>query len=109
MMFTVLIEASVSKHSICMSKKHQSEVDARLNRINFVEWTIKNYEEICDLVTSIVQLHHRQLKDLITILELALWNAMICSKVDDQESRIESRRSGGRCFEVVFKNVLAFL
>jgi hypothetical protein len=74
-----------------------------------VEWTIKYYKEICDLVASFVQLHHGQLKDLITNLELALWNAMICSKVDDQESWIESRRSGGRCFEVVFKNVLAFL
>ncbi len=108
-MFTVLVEASISKRSICMSEDHQSKVGARLNRIDFVEWTIKYYEKICDLVASFVQLHHRQLKKLITILELALWNAMICSKVDDQESRNESCISGGWCFEVVIKNVLAFL
>jgi hypothetical protein len=74
-----------------------------------LEWTIKYFEEIRDLVASFVRLHHGQLKELITILELALWNAMICSKIDDQESRNESCTSGGRCFEVVIKNVLAFL
>jgi hypothetical protein len=117
-MFSVLVEASVSKRSVCMSEGHRFEVDARLREI---ETNIENrdfrtnpnldyYGEIHDMVTSYVRLHHGQLRESITILELALWKAMICSKVvNDQESRNESRTSGGRCLEVVIKNVLAFL
>ena len=115
-MFSVLVEASVSKRSICMSYEHQIEVDARLCEIEIGikdeedEANIQYYEEIRDLVTSYVRLHHAQLKESMTILELALWKTMICSEVvDDQEYRSECRTAGGRCLEVVIKNVLVFL
>ena len=115
-MFSVLVEASVSKRSICMSEGHRIEVDARLHEISVLtgveiedEVNIQYYEEIRNMVTSYVRLHHGQLKEAITILELALWKTMICSNVIDQESRSECRTAGGRCFEVVIKNVLAFL
>ena len=132
-MFSVLVEASVSKRSICMSEEHRIEVDARLGEIEIdIEENgdssdddddddddhgddeedgenVQYYEEIRDMVTGYARLHHRQLKESITILELALWKTMICSKVDDQESRNERRTSGGRCLEVVIKHVLAFL
>jgi hypothetical protein len=123
-MFSVLVEASVSKRSICMNDEHRIEVDARLREIEVeIEdeddddndeeeedgGNVQYYEEIHDMVTSYVRLHHGQLREAITILELALWKTMICSKVDDQESRSECRASGGRCLEVVIKHVLAFL
>ena len=114
--FSVLVEASVSKRSICMNKAHRIEVDARLHAIEIDmddarlhERHFQYYEEIRDLVTRYVQLHHGQLREAITILELALWKAMICLKVDDQESRNECRTNGGRCLEVVITHVLAFL
>jgi hypothetical protein len=117
--FSVLVEASISKRSICMSDEHRIEVNARLREIyiededsddeGVEERNVQKYEEIRDMVTSYVQLHHGQLKEAITILELALWKTMICSNVDDQESRKESRAAGGRCLEVVIKHVLAFL
>ena len=114
-MFGVLVEASVSKRSICMSDEHRIEVDARLREIEIGradeedEANIQYYEEIRDMVTSYVGLHHGQLRESITILELVLWKTMICSNVDDQKSRKECRTAGGRCFEVVIKHVLAFL
>jgi hypothetical protein len=115
-MFSVLVEASVSKRSVGMSEEHRIEVDARLHEISVLtgveiddEVNIQYYEEIRDMVTSYVRLHHGQLRESMTILELALWKTMICSKVDDQESRSECRTSGGRCLEVVIKHVLAFL
>ena len=129
--FSVLVEASVSERSICMDNEHRIEVDARLHEIEIdIEngdssdydgdgddgdeeedgENVRYYEEIRDMVKRRVGLHHGQLRESITILELALWNAMICSKVvDDQESRNEHRTSGGRCLEVVIKHVLTFL
>ncbi len=127
--FSVLVEASVSKRSICMSVGHRIEVDARLHEIEIDikenedasdyddddgdeeedGENVQYYEEIRDMVTGYARLYHRQLKESITILELALWKTMIRSKVDDQESRNERRTSGGRCLEVVIKHVLAFL
>jgi len=114
-MFCVLVEASVSKRSICMSNEHQIEVDARLYEIEIGikdeedEANIQYYEEIRNMVSSYVRLHHGQLRESITILELVLWKTMICSNVDGQKSRKECRTAGGRCFEVVIKNVLVFL
>ena len=81
-MFSILVEASVSKRLVCMSDEHRIEVDARLREI---ETNIENrdfrtnpnldyYGEIHDMVTSYVRLHHGQLKEAITILELAFWN-----------------------------------
>ena len=61
------------------------------------------------MVTGYVGLYHEQLRESITILELVLWKTMICSNVDDQKSRKECRTAGGRCVEVVIKNVLVFL
>ena len=115
-MFSILVEASVSKRLVCMSDEHRIEVDARLREIEIEiedddveERNVQKYEEIRDMVTSYVRLHHGQLKEAITMLELALWKTMICSNVIDQESRSECRTAGGRCFEVVIKHVLAFL
>ena len=67
-MFSVLVEARVSKRSICMSYEHQIEVDARLREIEIdTEYenldddeeeedgeNVQYYEEICDMVTSFV-------------------------------------------------------
>ena len=108
-MFSVLVEASVSKRSICMRDEHRIELDARLREIKNVGNGYQYYEEIRDLVTSYGRLHHGQLRESITILELVLWKTMICSNVDDQKSHKECRTAGGRCFEVVIKNVLVFL
>ena len=86
-MFSVLVEASVSKRSICMSEEHRIEVDARLHEIDKMgvgERNVQYLEEIRDMVTRYVGLYHGQLRESITILELALWKSMICSsKVDD--------------------------
>ena len=116
-MFSVLAEVSVAKRLICMNDEHRIEVDARLQEIETnIEYrdirtnpNLDYYGEVHDMVTSYVRLHHGQLMESITILELALWKTMICSNVDDQESRKECRAAGGRCLEVVIKHVLAFL
>ena len=70
-----------------------------------------NYEEIRDLVTNYARLHHEHLLEVTTILELALWKAVILrSRNDNQElTRDECRADAGRCAEVVIKLVLAFL
>jgi hypothetical protein len=69
------------------------------------------FEEIRDLVTSYARLHHEQLQEATTILELALWKAMIiCSRNDKQELiQLECRTNASCCAEVVIKLVLAFL
>ena len=43
------------------------------------------FEEIRDLVTSYARLHHEQLQEAATILELALWNAMIIRSRNDKQ------------------------
>ena len=127
-MYRVLVEASVSSRYICMSEEHASIVDARVceirnemdededededendetSRIRFPHF----FEEIRELVTNYAHLHHEYLLKVTTILELALWKAVILrSRNDNQElTRVECRADAGRCAEVVTKLVLTFL
>jgi hypothetical protein len=122
--YRVLVEASVSSRYICMSEDHRSIIDARVceirkemdededendetSRIRFSHF----FEEIRELVTNYAHLHHEYLLKATTILELALWKAVILrSRNDNQElTRVECRADAGRCAEVVTKLVLTFL
>ena len=69
------------------------------------------FEEIRDLVTSYARLHHEQLQEATTILELALWKALLLRSSDDKQglTRVECRTDAGRCAEVIIKLVLTFL
>jgi hypothetical protein len=128
--FRVLIEASVSSRNICMSEEHQFIIDARLREIrnDFMntdvdimnedvgiemdeETIIGYYEEIRVMVTDYAHRHHEHLTEATTILELALWKAMILRSSGDKQglTRAECRTGAGRCAEVVIKLVLAFL
>jgi hypothetical protein len=107
-----------------MSEDHRSIIDARVceirnemdedqdendetSRMRFSHF----FEEICELVTNYAHLHHEYLLKATTILELALWKAVILrSRNDNQElTHDECRADAGRCAEVVIKLVLAFL
>jgi hypothetical protein len=54
---------------------------------------------------------YQKLKESTSLLELALWKAMIlCSRDDNQElPNVECKTDAGRCAEVVIKLVLTFL
>ena len=121
-MFRVLVEASVSTRHTCMSEEHKSIIDARvlaisINRRDADEddenegTIIQYYYEIRDLITNYAHLHHEYVLDATTILELALWKAVILQSRDDKQelTRAECRTDAGRCAEVVIKGVLTFL
>jgi hypothetical protein len=95
-----------------MSEEHQFIIDARLCEIrnDFMnadvgvmnedlgiemdgEMIIGYYEEIRVMVTNYARLHHEHLTVAVTILELALWKAMIlCSSGDKQGLTLSSVR-----------------
>jgi hypothetical protein len=59
---------------------------------------IQHYEEIHDLVTNFARLHYEQLQEATTILELALWKAVIFHKDDKQGlTRVECRSDLDHC------------
>ena len=68
-------------------------------------------EEIRDLVTNYARCHHEHLLEATTILELALWKALLLRSSDDKQglTRVECRTDAGRCAEVIIKLVLTFL
>jgi hypothetical protein len=117
--FRVFVEASLSSRYICTCEEHQSIIDARLREIDdeMGEDEDEDYHpsryfvEIRDLVTIYVGLYHGLLLRITTILELALWKAVIFrSRNDNQQlTRVECRADAGRCAEVVIKLVLTFL
>jgi hypothetical protein len=111
-----------------MSEEHQFIVDARLCEIrdDFMnadvgvmnedlgiemdgEMIIGYYEEIRVMDTNYARLHHEHLTVAVTILELALWKAMILCSSGDKQGSVECQTDAGRCAEVVIKLVLAFL
>jgi hypothetical protein len=142
-MFQVLVEASVSAHSICMNVEHQIEVEIEvdqriaaitaiaagdhdanpfeLGKLHILYGEIHtcveqiHYDEIHGLITRYSKLHHKELKEAIVILELALWKAMLSkwmsamSQDDGVASRMECRNQGGRFIEMVIPHVLSFL
>ena len=113
-MFRVLVETSVSSRSVCMSEEHCSIIDARVLAMDIdddEETSNHNYQEIRDLITNYAHLHREYLLEATTILELALWKAVILRSRDDKQelTRAECRTDAGRCAEVVIKGVLTFL
>lgn len=111
-----------------MREEHQSIIDARVREIkNEImriseracekgteiddERIINYYEEISDLVTNYARLHHEQPIEATTILELALWKAIILRSSNDKEgfTHAECWTDAGRCAEVVIKLVRTFL
>jgi hypothetical protein len=127
-MYRVLVEASVSSRYICMSEEHQFIIDARVREIQYEirmsclrsyeeglelydDTIIDYYEEIRVMVTDYARRHHEHLTEATTILELALWKAMILRSSGDIQglNRVQCRTDAGCCAEVVIKYVLTFL
>jgi hypothetical protein len=108
-MFAVLVEASVSRRSICMSAEHQIEINQKIEAVTRFER--RHYEEIRDMITSFVKLHHEQLMEATTILELVLWKTLLQALRESGKivSSRECRTNEGRYFEVVIPHVLSFL
>ena len=76
------------------------------------EVRIQYYLEIINKVTNYARLHHKRLQEATTILELALWKAMILRSRDDNNQEctsVKCKTDAGRCAEVVIKLVLTFL
>ena len=74
---------------------------------------VRYYEEIRDMVTRYVGLHHGQLREAITILELALWKMKISQNGhQDMATHYSNIRSQDRVTcgaDVVIGPVLKFL
>jgi len=107
--FGVLLDASIAKRSIRMSAVHQIEIIRKIKAVSHFERS--HYEEIRDMVTSLVKLHHEQLKEATIILELVLWKTLLqaMQKSGKIVSRRECRTNEGQSFEVVIPHVLSFL
>ena len=123
-MFVVFVEASVTSHYFCMSEEQESIVDARVCEIedemdededeNDETSTIRFsyfFEDMHELVTNYAHLHHEHLLKATTLLELALWKAVILRSRDDKQelTRVECRKNADRCAEIVIKLALTFL
>ncbi|KAL3770443.1 hypothetical protein ACHAWU_009994 [Discostella pseudostelligera] len=108
----VILEASVSRRSACMSLEHQVEIDNAIER----RWWV-NYEIIRQMVIDYAQLYHNQMIGATTILEMTLWKLKLNEAlqmnpnmtVDNQELRGQSRSDSGKVCNVVIPNVLLFL
>ena len=91
-MFWLLVEASVSKRSSCMSSEHQMEINSRINGMSYTAARGRDErEQLRQLITEYAQLYNQQLKEATTLIELALWKA----KVD--ESNHASIKTDGNC------------
>ena len=91
-MFRLLVEASVSKRSSCMSLEHQMEINSRTNgRSDDAAGVREEREQLRQLITDYAQLYSQQLKEATTLIELALWKA----KVD--ESNLMRINVDGNC------------
>ena len=91
-MFRLLVEASVSKRSSCMSSEHQMEIDSRINGIsNDAAGMREEREQLRQLITDYAQLYSQQLKEATTLIELALW------KVKLDESNLLRINVDGNC------------
>ena len=123
-MYRVLVEASVSSRSFCMSEEHRSIIDARVsefededNNSNIEDddkaerRIVHSFVEIRKMISNYALLYNGFLLEATTILELALWRAVILRSRDDKQelTRAECRTDAGRCAEVVIKGVLTFL
>ena len=113
--YRVIVEASVSTRVNCMSSEHYREID----RIAPPEYSFRqSYAEIRTMVVQFVQEHREFLINASTMLELALWKAVMNDSLlqqrpyvtDDRSTiREEIRGNGGQKFQVVIPNVLSFL
>jgi len=112
----IILEASVSRRSVCMSLEHQVEIDTAICERDGSHYAF-DYEYIRQMVIDFAQLHHNQLVGGTTILELALWKMKLNEAsewnptimLDDQEIRMQCRSDIGKVCNVVIPNVLSFL
>lgn len=113
----VFEEASASTRSVCMSDEHKKEIDAWLARSRSLlsvddNGQIREPEVIFrEKIVDFVRQYNVFLFEASTILELALWKAVM----EDNNSlvgkdRESTRVIGGKLFQVVIPNVfLSFL
>ena len=77
-MFWLLVEASISKRSNCMSWEHQIEINNRINGIsNAAGGARKERRQLRRLITDYAQLYYQKLKEATTLIELVLWKAKV--------------------------------
>jgi hypothetical protein len=112
----ILLEASVSRRSVCMSLEHQVEIDTAICERVGLHYAY-DYEYIRQKVIDFARQHHNKLVGGTTILELALWKMKLNEAselsptimVDDQMIRKQCRSDIGKVCNVVIPNVLSFL
>ncbi|KAL7433155.1 hypothetical protein ACHAXH_002685 [Discostella pseudostelligera] len=112
----ILLEASVSRRSVCMSLEHQVEIDTAICERVGLHYAY-DYEYIRQKVIDFARQHHNKLVGGTTILELALWKMKLNEAselnpnimLDGQEVRKQCRSDIGKVCNVVIPNVLSFL
>jgi len=119
----VLVEASVSRRSVCMSLEHQLHIEKAITQktevksCSFHQKYEYDYENIRQMVTEYATFYHNQLVDATTLLELALWKMALIETLqlnqnitmDDHSTREKIRSDSGKLFNVVIQIVLSFL
>ncbi|KAL3758063.1 hypothetical protein ACHAWU_002996 [Discostella pseudostelligera] len=116
--FGVLVEASVSSRNNCMSTDHRIEIDQWIAEYEEFLGTMNSihmgpfYEELRTLVIQFTQEHREFLLIVSTMLELALWKAVLNESLlenNDRTIRSDLRVNAGQMFQVAIPNVLSFL
>ena len=105
--YRLLVEASLSSRSTCMSKEHERDINFR---VATSEW--KKFRTV---LTSYIKSHEEQLLNVTTQLELALWKVLLDETGRRRQvkencvTRANVRLNGGQIFQVVIPNVFSFL
>lgn len=109
LVFKVLVESSISRRVNCMS------TDRHLIISPVQHWGrsfgAEAYHCIRRLVIQFTQEYSQFLIESSTLLELALWKALLNESLQQTENTIreDTRVNGGQMFQVVIPNVLKFL
>ena len=108
--FRFFVEASVSSRNNCMSTDHRIETDQWIAEYEGFLGIMDSihmgpfYEELRTLVIQFTQEHREFLLIVSTMLELALWKAVLNESLlenNDRTIRSDLRVNAGQMFQVV--------
>jgi len=106
--YRVLLEASQTSRSKCMSSEHERLIDFMIER--------NDRKMIKGLILRFIKLHKNLTLNATSILELALWKVLLDESAQENQNddtnalkRKEIRLNGGKMFQVVIPNVFSFL
>lgn len=112
-----LLKASAFYGSSRMSHDHSLEIGQLVSDIvESTSYDAKKFDELYRLQIGYTMLHHADLKNACTVLELAIWRALLNESLQLHQStnivrnvRKKMRLDCGRVFQIVIPHVLSFL